>query len=65
MAVNPIDWILQETDLFGLDYPAIFGSDVTGEIIELGNGVDDLHVGQRVIAYVRRVHQRTTDCWLM
>ncbi|KAK0869507.1 hypothetical protein LTR87_013718 [Friedmanniomyces endolithicus] len=51
VAVNPIDWILQETDLFGLDYPAIFGSDVAGEIIELGEGVDDLHVGQRVIAH--------------
>jgi len=50
VAVNPIDWILQETDLFGLDYPAIFGSDVAGEIIELGDGLDDLHVGQRVIA---------------
>ncbi|KAK5716769.1 hypothetical protein LTR15_009661 [Elasticomyces elasticus] len=51
VAVNPIDWILQDSDLFGLNYPAVFGFDVAGDIIELGEGVDDLHVGQRVIAH--------------
>ncbi|KAK5686145.1 hypothetical protein LTS10_002259 [Elasticomyces elasticus] len=51
VAVNPIDWILQESDLFSLSYPAIFGFDVAGDIIELGEGVHDLHVGQRVIAH--------------
>ena len=50
VAVNPIDHILQDTDLFGLEYPTVFGSDVAGDIIELGEGVDDLHIGQRVIA---------------
>ncbi|KAK3111338.1 hypothetical protein LTR53_013522 [Teratosphaeriaceae sp. CCFEE 6253] len=51
VAVNPIDWVLQDSDLFGLEYPTVFGSDVAGEVIELGEGVDDLHVGQRVIAH--------------
>ena len=51
VAVNPIDWILQEQDLFHLKYPAILGSDIAGEIVELGDGVEEFHVGQRVIAY--------------
>lgn len=50
VAVNPIDWILQDQDLFGLKYPTVFGSDVAGEIAEVGDGVDDLRIGQRVIA---------------
>ena len=50
IAVNPIDWILQETDMFGSTYPAVFGCDVAGEIVEVGEGVDDFHTGQRVIA---------------
>jgi len=51
VAVNPIDWILQDSDLFGATYPTVFGSDVAGDIVEVGEGVDGLHVGQRVIAY--------------
>ncbi|KAK3671414.1 hypothetical protein LTR78_008692 [Recurvomyces mirabilis] len=51
VAINPIDWILQENDIFGLKYPAILGDDVAGEIVEVGDGVEDLHAGQRVIAH--------------
>ncbi|EMD00118.1 hypothetical protein BAUCODRAFT_30581 [Baudoinia panamericana UAMH 10762] len=51
VAINPIDWIMQESDLFGLQYPAIFGCDVAGEIIEVADDVRDLHAGQRVIAH--------------
>lgn len=51
LAINPIDWLMQDGDLFGLKYPNIFGLDVAGEIFEVGDGVGDFHVGQRVIAY--------------
>lgn len=57
VAVNPIDWLLQDQDVFQSKYPAIFGSDAAGEIVEVGEGVDDFRVGQRVIAYV---HSRRT-----
>lgn len=50
VAVNPIDWIMQDQDVFGAKYPAIFGSDIAGEIEQVGEGVVDLEVGQRVIA---------------
>ena len=52
IAINPIDWILQDQDLFKSSYPAVFGLDVAGDIVEVGEGVSELHVGQRVIAYV-------------
>ena len=50
VAVNPIDWIMQSEAPFDVDYPAVFGMDVAGEIQELGEGVDDFRVGGRVIA---------------
>lgn len=50
VAVNPIDWILQDQDVFRLRYPAILGSDVAGEIVEVADDVEGLAVGQRVIA---------------
>jgi NADPH:quinone reductase-like Zn-dependent oxidoreductase len=50
VAVNPIDWIMQDTDIFGAKYPAIFGSDLAGEVVETGEGVGSLRVGQKVIA---------------
>ena len=52
VAVNPIDWIMQDEALFEVDYPAVFGMDVAGEVVEVGEDVDDFRVGQRVIAYV-------------
>ncbi|KAF2481536.1 chaperonin 10-like protein [Neohortaea acidophila] len=52
VAVNPIDWILQDSPPpgFDIDYPAIFGRDAAGEILEVGDDVKDFRVGQRVIA---------------
>jgi NADPH:quinone reductase-like Zn-dependent oxidoreductase len=50
VAVNPIDWILQDDDLFHLTYPTVLGSDVAGEVAEVGDGVQDFRIGERVIA---------------
>lgn len=49
VAINPIDWIMQDSDLFSLRYPAIFGLDIAGEVTYLGEGVD-FKLGQNVIA---------------
>jgi NADPH:quinone reductase-like Zn-dependent oxidoreductase len=54
VAINPIDWIMQDQDIFGARYPAIFGSDLAGEVVQTGQGVAGLYVGQKVIAYVLR-----------
>ena len=39
IAINPIDWKMQDNAVFPMKYPAIFGMDVAGEIIEVGDGV--------------------------
>jgi NADPH:quinone reductase-like Zn-dependent oxidoreductase len=49
VAINPIDWIMQDSDLFNLTYPAIFGIDIAGEVVYVGEGVG-FKVGERVIA---------------
>lgn len=51
VAINPIDWMMQDSDLFNLKYPAIFGLDIAGEVAYLGEGVDDFTLGQKVIAH--------------
>ncbi|GAB7331717.1 hypothetical protein MBLNU13_g03697t1 [Cladosporium sp. NU13] len=51
VAINPIDWIMQDQDIFGATYPAIFGSDLAGEVVQTGEGVVGLYVGQKVIAH--------------
>ncbi|MDT3378169.1 hypothetical protein RNI52_12645 [Labrys neptuniae] len=40
IAINPLDWILQDVALLPwLDYPAILGSDVSGEVAAVGGAV--------------------------
>ncbi|UAJ10653.1 zinc-binding alcohol dehydrogenase family protein [Polymorphobacter megasporae] len=50
IAINPVDWILQDNAIFPwLDYPAILGSDVAGEVAAIGSGVTGFKVGDRVL----------------
>ncbi|KAK6082956.1 zinc-binding dehydrogenase [Seiridium cupressi] len=53
VAVNPIDWILQDQGTratFGwIKYPFVFGSDVAGEVVEVGSRVTRFKVGDRVV----------------
>ncbi|OAG02202.1 GroES-like protein [Paraphaeosphaeria sporulosa] len=50
VAVNPIDWINQDQDVFKAQYPTIFGLDIAGTVEEIGEGVRLLQVGRRIIA---------------
>lgn len=52
VAINPVDWKLQAYDppAFNLTYPDILGRDLAGEVVEVGENVTRVHVGQRVIA---------------
>lgn len=50
VAINPLDWLLQDSAILPwLDYPAILGSDVAGEIAATGHDVARFRVGDRVI----------------
>jgi NADPH:quinone reductase-like Zn-dependent oxidoreductase len=50
VAINPVDWKIQEYSPEFQNYPNILGRDVAGEIVEVGPDVTRLKVGQRVIA---------------
>ncbi len=52
VAINPLDWIIQVggSGLYGwLDYPTVLGTDVAGEVVEVGASVTRFHVGDRVL----------------
>ena len=51
IAINPVDWKIQTSDIFNLTYPAILGEDVAGVVIEVGSAVKGFRVGDRVIAH--------------
>ncbi|KAH7208331.1 chaperonin 10-like protein [Fusarium oxysporum Fo47] len=51
IALNPVEWKVQDFDFFHNKYPLIMGADVGGLIEEVGEGISHLHKGQRVIGY--------------
>ena len=52
VAINPVDWKIQDYGVGPPNYPNILGRDIAGEIVEVGSNVTRLRTGQRVIAYV-------------
>ncbi|KAE8445417.1 hypothetical protein EG329_013430 [Mollisiaceae sp. DMI_Dod_QoI] len=60
LAINPLDWLVQERGdiMFGwLAYPFIMGTDVSGEVVEVGAGVSRFKVGDRVIGHCMGTNQ--------
>ncbi|KIM59437.1 hypothetical protein SCLCIDRAFT_126262 [Scleroderma citrinum Foug A] len=53
-ALNPIDWKIQQTGVFVDKYPAVVGTDMAGEVAEVGQGVVNFTKGQRVFAHGNR-----------
>ncbi|KAF4314092.1 Alcohol dehydrogenase superfamily zinc-containing [Botryosphaeria dothidea] len=51
IAINPVDWKIQSYGIFLQKFPSILGTDVAGTIEEVGEGVDRLKKGQRVIGH--------------
>ncbi|KAL7776318.1 hypothetical protein CFE70_006734 [Pyrenophora teres f. teres 0-1] len=49
VAVNPVDWKIQDYGLFLQKYPYICGTDVAGEVHEVGEGVTHVKPGDRVL----------------
>ena len=49
--MNPVDWKIQKHGWFVNEYPAVLGTDIAGEVVELGEGVSEsglVGVGDRV-----------------
>ncbi len=54
VAINPLDWIIQcagGLTYRWLKYPTILGSDISGEVVEVGSKVKTFKVGDRVIGH--------------
>lgn len=52
---------IQDYGVFVKSYPFVLGSDVAGEVVEVGDGVANLRKGDRVLGYVhlsRRSRER-------
>lgn len=60
-----IESILQATDLFPwVSYPCILGSDVAGEVAEVGSDVKNLNAGDRVLGMARHRARSSSRCSL-
>ena len=55
VAINPVDWMVQDQDtsvmLTWLKYPFILGTDVAGEVVEIGSRVTRFQIGDRVVGH--------------
>ena len=54
VAVNPVDWLKQHTGdmmLGWIKYPAVLGTDVAGEVVEVGAKVTRFRPGDRLLAH--------------
>lgn len=47
-ALNPVDWKIQKWDVLIDGYPAVLGSDIAGDVVEVGEGVTDFKKGDKV-----------------
>ncbi|TCD68535.1 hypothetical protein EIP91_010460 [Steccherinum ochraceum] len=48
-ALNPVDWKVHDFDFFIAEYPAIIGIDSAGVVVALGDGVENVKVGDKVL----------------
>lgn len=50
LAVNPVDWKVQDSGAFIQNWPMVLGEDIAGQVVEVGDGVTHVKKGDRVIA---------------
>jgi NADPH:quinone reductase-like Zn-dependent oxidoreductase len=64
-SINPIDWKLRRGDLkalMPLQFPAILGRDLAGEVVGLGDGVKTRKIGERVLGLVNHSYAEYVLC---
>lgn len=47
-ALNPVDWKIRDSGRFVREWPTILGSDSSGVVAKVGEGVTNFTVGDRV-----------------
>ncbi|KAI9723547.1 MAG: hypothetical protein M1828_004143 [Chrysothrix sp. TS-e1954] len=50
-AINPVDWKMEKMALFPLKYPVILGTDIAGEVVEVGSDVKNVKKGDKAIGH--------------
>ena len=61
VAINPVDWINQgATGLVcpWMQYPFVLGSDLAGEVVQVGSGITRFKVGDRVLGHALGVDKK-------
>lgn len=51
LAINPVDWKVQDNGWFLSGYPAILGEDLSGTVVSVGSSVSRFKAGDRVLAH--------------
>ncbi|KAF8188627.1 chaperonin 10-like protein [Pholiota molesta] len=59
-SLNPVDWKIQKYGIIIENYPAILGTDVSGEVEEVGEGVIEFKKGDRVFTQGQIVNGRAS-----
>lgn len=57
-SLNPVDWKIQKGQLrplFPCKFPYIPGTDIAGEVIEVGPAVKDFKIGDKVVAFLNHL----------
>jgi len=61
VAINPVDWLKQDMGdmMFSwIKYPFVLGSDVAGEVVEIGPAVTRFKVGDRIVGHAIGIGQK-------
>ncbi|RDI76943.1 hypothetical protein Vi05172_g13044 [Venturia inaequalis] len=53
IAINPVDWKIQDYGFMMENYPNILGEDIAGEVVEVGTEVTRFKKGDRVISHCK------------